>query len=91
VIGTYQPERGTGQLGRIALLPAYRGRGWGGRLVEVLLGHARALGLTRLVLDAQTQSVAFYERFGFAPEGPEFDDAGIPHRRMRLVRRWIDP
>lgn len=27
----------------------------------------------------------FYERLGFEPFGDEFDEAGIPHRMMRLV------
>ena len=34
--------------------------------------------------DAQSAAVSFYEPFGFVPEGDEFLDAGIPHRRMRL-------
>jgi len=27
--------------------------------------------------------VAFYERLGYRAEGPEFLEAGIPHRAMR--------
>jgi predicted GNAT family N-acyltransferase len=81
----YQPRWGVGKIGRVALLPECRGRGWGAQLVEALLARARALGLRVVVLDAQTAALPFYERFGFTAEGEEFMDAGIPHRRMRLA------
>jgi len=87
VVGTarvYQPQLGVGKIGRVALLRDFRGRGWGLRLLEELLAHTRALGLREVVLDAQTYAAALYARFGFAPEGEEFLDAGIPHQRMRL-------
>jgi len=38
-----------------------------------------------VLLSAQTHAIAFYERFGFVAEGEAYDDAGIPHRMMRLV------
>ena len=36
----------------------------------------------REILNAQIQALPFYLRHGFQPEGEEFLDAGIPHRRM---------
>lgn len=87
IVGTarlYQPERGVGKIGRVAILRAYRGRGWGVSLIEELLAQARALGFAEVILDAQVSAVPLYQRFGFQPEGNEFEDAGIPHRRMRL-------
>ena len=41
-------------------------------------------GITRAKLGAQTHAIGFYEKLGFAPYGPEYDDAGIPHRDMVL-------
>jgi len=38
---------------------------------------------THAVLGSQTHAIGFYERLGFTPFGPEYDDAGIPHRDMR--------
>ena len=35
-----------------------------------------------LALHAQTHASGFYRRFGFVEEGPEFMEAGIPHRTM---------
>ena len=80
----YHVESGVAKIGRVALLPEYRGRGWGERLLRTLLESAEALGYREAVLDAQSVAVPFYERFGFGAEGEEFSDAGIPHRRMRL-------
>ena len=37
-----------------------------------------------MVLDAQSQLVHVYARHGFAPDGPEFIEDGIPHTPMRL-------
>jgi hypothetical protein len=28
-------------------------------------------------------AAGFYERLGFQADGPEFDEVGIPHQRMR--------
>ena len=33
-------------------------------------------------LGAQTYAIGFYEKLGFTACGPEYDDAGIPHRDM---------
>ena len=37
------------------------------------------------VLGAQTHALAFYERLGWRTEGPEYLDARILHRDMRLT------
>jgi ElaA protein len=76
------------KIGRVAILKAWRGRGLGARLMAAVLEEARRQGYTSAVLDSQTYAIPFYERLGFVAEGPEFDDAGIPHRRMFLT---IDP
>ncbi|MFN3649102.1 MAG: GNAT family N-acetyltransferase [Armatimonadota bacterium] len=89
----YQPRRGLAKLGRIALLPEFRGRGWGALLMRALEQYAGSLGVTELALDAQVCAVPFYERLGYVPEGEEFLEAGIPHRRMvkRLRTRTAPP
>jgi predicted GNAT family N-acyltransferase len=82
----YSPQSDVTKLGRICLLPEARGRGWGVLLMEELLHHAAAFSMNRIVLDAQTYAVGFYERFGFIAVGEEFLDAGTPHLRMELER-----
>jgi len=71
-------------LGRMAVLPAWRGQGMGASLLLLLLDEARQRGANRAFLNAQTYAVPFYERFNFVREGGEFLDAGIPHYRMTL-------
>lgn len=68
---------------RVAVLARARGRGAGRLLMDALEAEARALALEEVVLHAQTDVLGFYERLGYAAEGPVFDDAGIPHRKMR--------
>jgi predicted GNAT family N-acyltransferase len=72
----------TGKIGRVAVLPQYRGTGVGAAIVSHLVGLARRQGLAQVHLNAQTSALGFYERLGFRAEGPEFDEVGIPHRRM---------
>jgi len=76
-------SEGLGKIGRVAVLPEYRGTGRGEGLMRQLIADATVLGCRQLVLDAQVSVVRFYERLGFTAEGEEFLDAGIRHRRMR--------
>ena len=71
-----------GHIGRVAVLANWRGRGIGDALLVRLIELARELGHRRVVLNAQTHALAFYARHGFIAYGPEYDDAGIPHRAM---------
>lgn len=80
-----------GHIGRMAVLPPWRGRGVGGAILTLLLGKALARGDREIALSAQLHAIGFYEREGFVPEGPVFDDAGLPHRRMVLRRALPDP
>lgn len=82
-VGTGRLEP-TGKIGRVAVLHQYRGGGVGGAIVGHLVSLAIGLGLTRVYLHAQATALGFYERLGFRAEGPEFDEVGIPHRRMSL-------
>ena len=71
-----------GHIGRMAVLADWRGKGVGRALLEGLLEEAARRDLRHLALHAQTQATGFYRRFGFVEEGPEFMEAGIPHRTM---------
>lgn len=76
---------GDGHIGRMAVLPEWRGKGVGTQLLRGLMAEASNLGMRRLALSAQTHAASFYARFGFAAEGDEFLEAGIPHVRMWRV------
>lgn len=70
------------KIGRMAVLADYRGSGVGALIMEHLIAKARGLGYPELALSSQVHAIAFYERFGFIADGPEYLDANIPHRMM---------
>jgi len=82
-IGTGRLEP-TGKIGRVAVLPQYRGTGIGRLIMHHLVNHATELGFTKVYLHAQTAAEGFYARLGFRAAGPVFDECGIPHVRMSL-------
>jgi predicted GNAT family N-acyltransferase len=71
-----------GHIGRMAVLPQWRGRGAGSALLTDLMEIARTLGMRRVLLNAQVPALSFYRRHGFQAQGEAFLEAGIPHRRM---------
>lgn len=73
-----------GKIGRVCVLPKARGTGLGAELIRAALDVLRQLpGVTEAYLGSQSHATGFYEKLGFALEGEEFLDAGIPHRHMR--------
>jgi predicted GNAT family N-acyltransferase len=72
-----------GKIGRIAVLSEVRGQGIGRRIMEMLIQEALHRGLLDVHLNAQVHAIPFYEKHGFKACGEVFDEAGIPHRRMR--------
>jgi predicted GNAT family N-acyltransferase len=72
-------------LGRLAVRKAARGTGLGAELVRAIEREGRDRGARELELHAQVHALGFYERLGYTAEGPEYLDAGIPHRTMTRV------
>lgn len=72
------------KIGRMAVLPDWRGQGVGVALLRELVSRARSLGWPEVALDAQVSAIGFYQRAGFVAYGDEFEDAGLAHRAMRL-------
>lgn len=71
-----------GRIGRMAVLPSWRGRGVGTAILSALVARAAGLAMPRVLLHAQTHAAGFYARRGFSPSGGEFLEAGIPHVKM---------
>lgn len=82
----------TADLVNIAVLPAYRGRGIGGRLMEALLRKATDARLCEITLEVRVSNkpaIHLYERFGFSQiairrkyyKSP-VEDAGIMQRHF---------
>jgi predicted GNAT family N-acyltransferase len=70
---------------RVAVLREQRGRSVGAALVQHMLGAAPEDQV--VYIHAQESAIGFWQRLGFAVEGPEFFEAGIAHRLMR----WTAP
>ena len=71
-------------IGRMSVLKPYRHQGIGSLMLKALLEQASLSGVEEVKLNAQTTAVDFYQRYGFASVGEEFQDAGIPHYKMVL-------
>jgi predicted GNAT family N-acyltransferase len=72
-------------LGRIAVLPEWRGHQIGKRLVQLLINKAEALGYEQQFLNAQQQVQHFYEQLGFTICGQPFIEANIIHHPMKRI------
>ena len=76
----------TGKIGRVCVLADERGAGLGAALIRAAVDQFRQTpGISQVKLGAQTHALGFYERLGFKAFGPDYMDAGIPHRDMLLT------
>ncbi|MFE3838935.1 GNAT family N-acetyltransferase [Pseudogemmobacter sonorensis] len=92
VLGTARlllpPGGRIGKIGRVCVLPEARGTGLGAALIRAALDECRRHPTVQEArLGAQTHALGFYQRLGFQPFGPEYLDAGITHRDMKLPLR----
>lgn len=78
--GRLTPER---KIGRMAVLPAWRGRGVGDALLLALVEEAKRQRWPEVTLHAQVSALGFYAKHGFVPVGARFMEAGIEHQTMR--------
>lgn len=76
---------GHAQIGRMAVLANFRGKGIGRQILEKLLLAAKVRGFSTLILHSQLSVMPFYEKLGFIAQGPIYDEAGILHRNMMLI------
>ena len=75
----YRKEGDLFAIGRVALLPGFRGSGLGRLLMEQSEEKAALMGAARIGLSAQVQASGFYERLGYLPQGEEYLDEHCPH------------
>lgn len=73
-----------GRIGRMAVLKAHRGKGYGDLMLRHLVAEA-APQYDELWLSAQQYAIPFYEQAGFHVCSTPYDDAGIPHVDMRCL------
>ncbi len=73
----------TVKLERLAVLPEYRCQGIGSELVYTAIAYSHQQGYTKIVLNAQTQTIPFYQHLGFETVGDRFQEANILHIKMQ--------
>lgn len=82
-------EPGVGEVKRLYVRPAFRGRGIAKRLARELLDAARAIGYTSLRLDTLSfmrEAAALYRSLGFVQRAPYYDNPlqGVVYMELML-------
>jgi predicted GNAT family N-acyltransferase len=70
-------------IGRVAVLKPYRRQGFGDLVMRMLIHKAYEADYADQFLHAQLSARPFYETLDFMSYGPEFDEAGITHVKMK--------
>ncbi|MBE9128448.1 MULTISPECIES: GNAT family N-acetyltransferase [unclassified Coleofasciculus] len=73
----------TAKVERLAVLPDARRKGIGKQLMEKALEVAAQNEMEEVVIHAQDYVKNLYQTLGFVQEGDGFEEAGIPHIKMR--------
>lgn len=74
---------GVWKIRQVAVAQHLQGTGLGRRLMEAVERDlSENMGARHFVLHSRVKVQAFYEKLGYAPVGPGFDEVGIPHQRM---------
>ena len=84
-IGTcrFYMKDGEYNIGRIAVVKEYRGKGVGAIIVEFAEEKIYEMGGTEISLSAQVRVKSFYEKIGYVCVGNIYLDEMCPHIRMR--------
>ena len=61
----YRLDVGLAMIGRVVVLPEYRGNGLGSRVIAEAEAWLRELGYGRAVVESRTEAVGFYEKLGY--------------------------
>ena len=66
----YRSDALSAVIGRVVVLPEYRGRGLGRRVMEEAESWLRELGYERAVIESRDVAVGFYRHLGYAVTDP---------------------
>ena len=73
----------TAKIERLAVLSTARGQGIGKRIMEKALDVVAENNIQEVVIHAQEYIKGLHLQLGFQEEGERFEEAGIPHVKMR--------
>lgn len=92
VVGTLRVINRTdyAKIGRVAVKKEFRGKGIGKKMVDFAIDECLKENLFNVrnkyfYLESQVDAIPFYQKLGFNAYGEEFDDCGIPHRKMQYL------
>ncbi|MEP4892073.1 MAG: GNAT family N-acetyltransferase [Aliiglaciecola sp.] len=71
-----------GEIGRVAVVPKFRGPEVYRTLFAALVDNANRLGLQQVYVQCDLEGVEYYKNQGFNPVGPVYMDAGIARQKM---------
>lgn len=80
----YEEEASTVIIGRVVVLPEYRGHKLGALVVAEAEKWAAELGYTKIVVDSRLEAVGFYEKLGYS----HTDDSVIKSGNFDCVRMF---
>ncbi|MGA7803999.1 GNAT family N-acetyltransferase [Bradyrhizobium sp.] len=80
------PKKTCASFGRLAIARHFRGTGLGKELISRVLARLAEGSCRDVLIGAQLHLEGFYGRFGFLRDGEPYDDFGVPHVDMRLMR-----
>jgi len=72
----YETGPGRVVLGRVVVLPDYRGQGLGRRVVVEAERWIAELGCREIAIESRLEAVPFYEKLGYAPFGGDVVKSG---------------
>lgn len=73
-----------GRIGRMAVMPSWRGKGLGWALLKEAIAVCRQLGMLQVAISSQTHAIKFYQNAGFVVTSDAYIDANIWHVDMVL-------
>jgi predicted GNAT family N-acyltransferase len=76
-------DKTTAKIERLAVLSTARGQGIGKKIMEKALDVAAKRNIQEVLIHAQEYVRGLYQQLGCEQEGEIFEEAGIPHVKMR--------
>ncbi|WP_215408103.1 GNAT family N-acetyltransferase [Vibrio gigantis] len=75
------------RLRKFATLPEFQGQGIGSNVIEHSISNLKDLNIRYFWCDARTTALGFYQKFGMAAEGSEFEKSGVRYYKMSV--HWV--
>ncbi|MBD2682428.1 MULTISPECIES: GNAT family N-acetyltransferase [Nostoc] len=75
----------TAKIERLAVLSTARGQGIGKKIMENALLYIASKNIREVVIHSQEYVKDLYLKLGFVEEGKIFEEAGIPHVKMKKM------